>query len=62
MVPSKLLRETSVSFFLVIDGEGGELALSPVVLLSQCVGVLPVPPRWLRATAMTDPLGEGGSG
>lgn len=63
MIPSKLLGETSVSLFLVIDGEGGELALGPVVLLRAGLWVYCLSLHgglWLRAPAMTDLQGEGG--
>lgn len=63
MIPSKLLGETSVSLFLVIDGEGGELALGPVVLLRVGLWVYSMSLHgglWLRAPAMTDPQGEEG--
>lgn len=49
VIPSKLPGETSVSLFLMINGEGGELALGLAVLLRVSVGVLRVLPWWSLA-------------
>ena len=63
VIPSKLPGETSVSLFVVINGEGGELALGLTVLLRVSVWVYSVSFHgglWLRAKAMTDPQEEEG--
>lgn len=63
VIPSKLPGETSVSLFLVINGEGGELALGLTMLLRVSVWVYCVSFHgglWLRAKAMTDPQEEKG--
>lgn len=60
MMPSKLLGETSISLFLVIDEKEESWHWASSCSSESACGCTACPSMVVSATAMTDPQGEGG--